>query len=88
MMLVTAIDDSGNKIMHYELLDGTVLPTDEITPCVICRGVNAHDDCLGTLPGVKFACCGHGDREFSYIVFENGVTIRGFYVDTTPFVKI
>jgi len=33
------------------------------------------DPCLGCLPGVAFACCGHGDREM-YIAFENGVTIR------------
>jgi hypothetical protein len=34
-----------------------------------------HDPCLGTLPGVKFACCGHGVRD-GYIVFDNDVTIR------------
>ena len=38
------------------------------------------DDCLGKLPGVKNACCGHGDREQSYIQFENGTIIRGFYI--------
>jgi len=25
------------------------------------RTIDGHDDCLGTLPGVKNACCGHGD---------------------------
>ena len=34
-----------------------------------------HDACLGTLPGVKHACCGHGVEE-GYIMFENGVVIR------------
>lgn len=33
------------------------------------------DPCLGKLPGVKFACCGHGKRH-GYMFFENGVTIR------------
>lgn len=35
-----------------------------------------HDSCLGELPGVVNACCGHG-KEKGYIQFENGVTIRG-----------
>lgn len=34
------------------------------------------DPCLGHLPGVKFACCGHGVKE-GYISFSNGVIIRG-----------
>lgn len=34
-----------------------------------------HDACLGTLPGVKFACCGHGVHH-GYIYFENEVVIR------------
>ena len=36
------------------------------------------DSCLGKLPGVLFACCGHGIKEHSYIYFENGTIIRGF----------
>lgn len=35
-----------------------------------------HDSCLGTLPGVLNACCGHG-YEDGYIMFENKVLIRG-----------
>lgn len=36
------------------------------------------DPCMGILPGVKYACCGHGNdpHVFGYIFFENGVTIR------------
>lgn len=34
------------------------------------------DPCLGILPGVKYACCGHGDRGGGYVFFKNGVTIR------------
>lgn len=36
------------------------------------------DPCVGILPGVKFACCGHGDQRYegAYIFFENGVIIR------------
>lgn len=39
------------------------------------RTPERHDPCLGTLPGVAFACCGHG-RVDGYIYFENGITIR------------
>lgn len=35
------------------------------------------DPCLGVLPGVKYACCGHGDLiDDAYIFFETGVIIR------------
>lgn len=49
-------------------------------PCGKCGipGSNTHDFCLGTLPGVLNACCGHGNSSESYIMFENGLTIRGF----------
>ncbi len=39
------------------------------------------DECLGVLPGVMNACCGHGVREESYIQFTNGFAIRGFTID-------
>jgi hypothetical protein len=38
------------------------------------------DKCLGTLPGVKNACCGHGVKELAYICFNNGLIIEGFTV--------
>lgn len=35
------------------------------------------DPCLGKLPGVMYACCGHGkDDESGYLFFETGVIIR------------
>ena len=44
------------------------------------QGVKDHDYCLGTLPGVANACCGHGDRSRAYIQFTNGLIIRGFTI--------
>ena len=35
-----------------------------------------HDACLGTLPGLKNACCGHG-QEKPYVQFLDGIDIRG-----------
>jgi hypothetical protein len=48
-------------------------------PCPRCGYVKQilgePDGCLGRLPGVSFACCGHGKRP-GYIVFENGIRVR------------
>jgi len=53
-------------------------------PCKRCGQLptkEGYDACLGKLPGVKNACCGHG-YEDGYIMFEDGTTIRGnFKVD-------
>lgn len=39
------------------------------------------DPCLGFLPGVTNACCGHGNPEDAYICFQGGLVIRDFYVE-------
>jgi len=55
-----------------------------LRPCGHCGLKNTpegHDACLGELPGVMNACCGHGERRESYIQFTNGVTVRGFIID-------
>ena len=49
-------------------------------PCGNCDKFlteDGHDGCLGTLPGVMNACCGHGDVEEAYIQFLDGNTISG-----------
>lgn len=56
----------------------------EIRPCAKCGSqheMHESDACLGDLPGVDNACCGHGRREESYIRFTNGTVIRGFEVE-------
>lgn len=59
----------------------------EIRPCVKCgktfQGSNTGDPdpCIGVLPGVDNACCGHGVPEMAYIRFTNGVTIKGFVLE-------
>ena len=52
-------------------------------PCGKCGrdALGGIDVCLGLLPGVSNACCGHGARGESYVQFENGVTLRGFVMD-------
>lgn len=58
----------------------------KIRPCKKCDklfplGEGEVDPCLGILPGVDNACCGHGVRESSYIRFLNGKAIEGFIVN-------
>lgn len=51
---------------------------------IVAEGAGHPDPCLGSLPGVKFACCGHG-KDYGYIVFENGTVViskTGFEVET------
>ena len=49
-------------------------------PCGRCGKppINKHDPCIANLPGVENACCGHGIEE-GYIVFKNGIIIRGYF---------
>lgn len=42
-------------------------------PCVRCGKMptpEGHDACLGILPGVRWACCGHG-VEKPYVIYKN-----------------
>jgi hypothetical protein len=51
---------------------------------IVAEGAGHPDPCLGKLPGVRFACCGHG-KDYGYIVFENGTVViskTGFEVET------
>jgi len=48
-------------------------------PCGKCGHMptaEGHDPCLGTLPGVINACCGHGDVRYAYVMFEDKSTLR------------
>lgn len=59
----------------------------EFRPCAKCgkvfegSDIGDFDPCLGELPGVDNACCGHGIRDQAYIRFTNGVFIRGFEIE-------
>lgn len=54
---------------------GTFEPLDPCPHCGKRPGPHGEDGCLGLLPGVIAACCGHGTEE-GYIIFENGVQIE------------
>ncbi len=50
------------------------------TKCGRKSGYREPDLCLSKLPGVKNACCGHGDIKNAYIEFDNGIVVRGFEI--------
>ena len=53
---------------------------DRKRPCAKCGvlpTVEGHDACIANLPGVAYACCGHGDTSRCYIKFEDGTIVRG-----------
>jgi len=67
-----------NERWVYEDTGETI---DIVRPCKKCGELFQADDidpCLGELPGVENACCGHGVSERAYIKFESGVIVRGF----------
>ena len=61
---------------RFEYEDGIAMDAHErpCTKCDMLAGDDGHDPCLGKLPGVKDACCGHGTG-LGYIIFENGVGV-------------
>ncbi len=36
-----------------------------------------HDGCLGTLPGIMNACCGHGDPDAAFVQYPDGSIVKG-----------
>lgn len=45
--------------------------------CHLPRTPEGHDGCLGTLPGITNACCGHGIKTAAYLQFLDGEILRG-----------
>ncbi|CAN0430268.1 unnamed protein product, partial [Discosporangium mesarthrocarpum] len=48
--------------------------------CGYCERANTpegHDGCLGTLPDVQNACCGHGVTDEAYIQYPDGRRVSG-----------
>ena len=72
------IEYDGNQWIYSDTGETTV-DTWETRPCGHCNKYNTpegHDACLGTIPGVMNACCGHGNINEAYVQFTDGTTIR------------
>ncbi len=45
--------------------------------CEKPTGADGHDPCVGEMPGVRNACCGHGVVEEAYVQLESGPRLSG-----------
>ncbi len=57
-------------------------PVGDIVSCAKCglcsdADMTEPDPCIGMLPGVRFACCGHGVEGQAYVMLRDGTTFRG-----------
>jgi len=78
---------TGTGEWFFTDTDEPVASTWKQRNCGHCNKPNTpegHDACLGKLPGVMNACCGHGESSEAYVQFTNGVMIRGFKVTVGP----
>ena len=67
------------KFVYIDTKESTI-ENYKLRPCGICGLFNTndgHDGCLGTLPNVMNACCGHGQERGAYIQYWNGSTVQG-----------
>lgn len=67
-------------VWYFSDTNEKVSETWETRPCGHCELFNTsegHDGCLGTLPGVMNACCGHGEVRHAYVQFSNGECLHG-----------
>lgn len=76
----------GHNILFYNEAwyyteDNVLVSEDPKRKCKYCgldnRPDDDHDPCLGELPGVRNACCGHGNINEAYIEFSDRTIIRG-----------
>ena len=66
-----------DKVWYYVEDNSPV--TQDVFKCGHCGKANTkegHDGCLGTLKGIRNACCGHGEDE-AYLQFADMQCIRG-----------
>ncbi|MFD2658586.1 hypothetical protein [Gracilibacillus thailandensis] len=73
------IEHNGKEWVYSDTKESTV-ETHTERACGYC-GEHAtpegHDACLGTLPGVMNACCGHGHDNDAYVQFNDKSIARG-----------
>jgi hypothetical protein len=63
---------------QFEDTGGPTVGSDR--PCGHCGKyptIEGHDRCVGTLPGVMNACCGHGEVPLAYVQMPDGSLVQG-----------
>ena len=69
---------TGNRWDYTEHKGPQILLDPRERCCARCGNLSDGPDyCLGNLPLVRAACCGHGYPEDAYFIFHNGVEVRG-----------
>lgn len=71
------VEDDNSDIREALLEKGSFHLRHDAFICPACKTPvekGDPDPCLGRLPGVLIACCGHR-KDRGYIVFENGIAI-------------
>ena len=79
------IKEDGTRLYKTWRYDDTDEPLETACArkCPKCKKYptkDDHDPCMANLPGVTYACCGHGVEE-GYIQFENGIVVRGKFTE-------
>lgn len=72
------IKEVGGEWIYCDTGEPTV-DTWQDRPCGKCGlpfTEDGHDGCLGELPNVVNACCGHGCAGEAYVQFEDGTELR------------
>lgn len=67
---------------RYRFCDNDIptVGTWQARPCGHCglrNTLEGHDGCIGELPGVRNACCGHGESDKAYIQYTDGTAVQG-----------
>lgn len=61
--------DTGSKVSND--------PKRTCGHCGLDDTPEGHDGCLGDLPGMRNACCGHGREQDAYLVTDDGIRLDG-----------
>ena len=71
------LDGEDYRYVDNDEPTATTWTTRDCGHCYKRNTPEGHDGCLGTLPGVANACCGHGAVEEAYIQLHDGSELRG-----------
>lgn len=71
-----------SKKWYYVETEERMTFRDKYMPCPNCGKIpskEGHDACIANLPGVLFACCGHGIKGKGYLSMVDGTLIYEYY---------
>ena len=72
-----AIETTNGEWVYSDTKEPTVGNKRRCGHCKQRTTHDGHDACLGELPSVKNACCGHGVTKGAYVQMVDGSVLRG-----------